>query len=39
MKHVPTVKIFDLRIAETIRELKLRMNVQGYPPFKEKIAE
>jgi hypothetical protein len=35
----PTVKIFDLRIAETLSELNLRVNVQGYPPFKEKIAE
>ena len=25
-------------MAETISELKLRMNVKGYPPFKEKIA-
>ena len=35
----PTVKIFDLRIAETISEIKLRIKVQGYPPFKEKVAE
>ena len=38
MKMIPIVKIFDLRIAEKLSELKLRVNVQGYPPFKEKIA-
>jgi hypothetical protein len=37
-ENVPIVKIFDLRIAEILSELKLRVNVQGYPPFKEKIA-
>ncbi|MFE8702669.1 hypothetical protein ACFYKX_18880 [Cytobacillus sp. FJAT-54145] len=35
----PTVKIFDLRIAETIRDLNLRIKMQGYPPYKEKIAD
>ncbi|WP_077213809.1 hypothetical protein [Bacillus dakarensis] len=35
----PTVKIFDLRIAETIRDLNLRIKMQGFPPFKEKVAE
>jgi len=35
----PTVKIFDLRIAETLSELNLRVNVQEYPPFKEKISK
>ncbi|MBW8349093.1 hypothetical protein K0H71_06420 [Bacillus sp. IITD106] len=34
----PTVKVFDLRIAEKIREVKLRIQSQGYPPFKEAIA-
>jgi hypothetical protein len=34
----PTVKIFDLQIAETIRELKIRMMSKKYPPYKEKIA-
>lgn len=33
----PTVKIFDLRIAETIRDIKLRMDMQDYPPYKEQI--
>lgn len=35
----PTVKLLDLRIAETIREIKMRINATGYPPFKEQIAE
>lgn len=34
----PTVKIFDLRMAETIRDIKLRIKTQGYPPYKEQIA-
>ncbi|MFE8695648.1 hypothetical protein ACFYKT_04645 [Cytobacillus sp. FJAT-53684] len=34
----PTVKIFDLRIAETIRDIKLRIKSQGYPPYNEQIA-
>lgn len=37
-ENVPIVKIFDLRIAEILSEVKLRVNLQGYPPFKEKIA-
>lgn len=35
----PTVKIFDLRIAETIRDIKLRMDMQDYPPYKEQIED
>jgi hypothetical protein len=35
----PTVKLLDLRIAETIREIKMRINATGYPPFKELISE
>lgn len=35
----PTVKLLDLRIAETIREIKMRIKATGYPPYKEKIAE
>lgn len=35
----PTVKIFDLRIAEKIREIKIRIKSQGYPPFKETIGD
>ena len=26
-------------MAETISEIKLRIEIQGYPPFKEKIAD
>lgn len=35
----PTVKIFDLRIPETIGEIKLRIKTQGYPAYKEKVAD
>ncbi|WP_449620212.1 hypothetical protein [Robertmurraya sp. Marseille-Q9965] len=35
----PTVKIFDLRIAETIRDLNLRIKMEKYPPYKERLAE
>nr|WP_180316804.1 hypothetical protein [Cytobacillus eiseniae] len=35
----PTVKLFDLRIAETIRDIKFRIQAQGYPPYKEKLDE
>jgi hypothetical protein len=35
----PTVKIFDLRMAEKIREIKIRIQAQGYPPFKEQVAQ
>lgn len=34
----PTVKIFDLRIAETIRDINLRMKMQKYPPYKEQLS-
>jgi hypothetical protein len=34
----PTVKLFDLRLTETIRELKLRIKTKGYPPYKAQIA-
>lgn len=34
----PTVKLLDVRMAETIRDIKIRIQTQGYPPFKEKIA-
>ncbi|MGM0845970.1 MAG: lipoprotein [Bacillota bacterium] len=39
VEEKPTVKIFDLRIAETIREINLRIRSAGYPPFKERIAD
>ncbi|MCI1592069.1 hypothetical protein [Heyndrickxia oleronia] len=35
----PTVKIFDLRIAEKIRELHMRINAQGYPPYKNEVSK
>ncbi|MGA9228484.1 MAG: hypothetical protein WB217_19240 [Mesobacillus sp.] len=34
----PSVKLLDLRIAETIREIKMRIEANGYPPFKDQIA-
>ncbi|RHW39325.1 hypothetical protein D1B33_00295 [Lysinibacillus yapensis] len=35
----PTVKLVDLRTAETIRELKIRFMGTYYPTFKEKITD
>lgn len=35
----PTVKIFDLRIAEMIRDINLRISMLDYPPYKERIAD
>jgi hypothetical protein len=36
----PTVKLFDLTVAETIREIKMRINANGgYPPYKDKLSE
>lgn len=35
----PKVKLLDLRMAETIREIKMRINATGYPPFKDLIAD
>ncbi|MGJ7919975.1 hypothetical protein [Neobacillus sp. LXY-4] len=34
----PTVKLLDIRMAETIREIKIRIQTKGYPPYKEKLA-
>ncbi|RLQ95239.1 hypothetical protein [Falsibacillus albus] len=34
----PTVKIFDLRIADKIRELNIRIHALDYPPFKAEVA-
>lgn len=34
----PTVKIFDLRMAETIRDINLRIKMQQYPPYKEQVS-
>ena len=35
----PAVKLFDLRITDTIRDIKLRIRTKGYPPYKEQIAK
>jgi len=35
----PAVKLFDLRITEAIRDIKLRIRTKGYPPYKEQIAK
>ncbi|CAM3058236.1 hypothetical protein FITA111629_00910 [Filibacter tadaridae] len=35
----PTVKLVDLRVAERIRELNLRKNINGYVPFKESVGK
>jgi len=34
----PTVKLFDLRLAETLRDINLRIKTKGYPPYKGSIA-
>ncbi|GAA0347400.1 hypothetical protein GCM10008967_42230 [Bacillus carboniphilus] len=34
----PTVRVFDLRIAERIREINLRIKANGYPPYDEILA-
>ncbi|MDP4169427.1 MAG: hypothetical protein Q8906_02380 [Bacillota bacterium] len=34
----PQVKLFDLTIADTIREIKMRIKANGYPPYKKNIA-
>ncbi|WP_020154552.1 hypothetical protein [Caldibacillus debilis] len=35
----PTVKVFDLRIAETIRDIKIRLAAKKYPPYKDRLAK
>lgn len=35
----PTVKLLDLRVAETIRDIKLKIRAMGYPPYKEQVAD
>ncbi|MED4227062.1 hypothetical protein [Neobacillus cucumis] len=35
----PTVKLLDLRMADTIRDIKLRISTNGYPPFKKQLAK
>lgn len=38
METKPAVKLLDLRVTDAIRDLKLRINANGYPPFKKRIA-
>jgi hypothetical protein len=35
----PTVKLLDIRLSETIREIKMRIRSIGFPPYKERIAD
>ncbi|WP_100331427.1 hypothetical protein [Bacillus xiapuensis] len=35
----PTVKLIDLRMAEQIREIHMRIQTQKYPPYQEEIAQ
>jgi hypothetical protein len=36
----PSVKLIDLRVTDTIRDIKLRINANGgYPPYKEKLSD
>ncbi|GIN92038.1 hypothetical protein J6TS1_23950 [Siminovitchia terrae] len=35
----PTVKVFDVRLAEKVNEFYIRIRSQGYPPFKEEVAD
>lgn len=35
----PTVKLLDLRLADTIRDIKIRIKSNGYPPYKEKLTD
>ncbi|WP_335869728.1 hypothetical protein [Bacillus sp. 2205SS5-2] len=39
VEDAPKVKLFDIRIAEKIREISIRIRSQGYPPFKEQIGD
>lgn len=35
----PTVKLIDLRMAEAIRELKMRISAHKYPPYDEQVGK
>jgi hypothetical protein len=39
VETTPTVKLFDLTIADTIRDINLRIKTKGYPPYKKRIAD
>ena len=42
VENDPTVKLLDVRVAQAIQDLYLRLNIyrqkNGYPPFKERLA-
>ncbi|MCM3692853.1 hypothetical protein [Neobacillus niacini] len=35
----PTVKLLDLRMVDTIRDIKLRIKSNGYPPYKDQLSD
>ncbi len=35
----PQVKLLDLMMVDTIRDIKLRIQSQGFPPFKERVSD
>ncbi|SDM45840.1 hypothetical protein [Bacillus sp. OK048] len=35
----PTVKLLDLRMADIIRDVQIRIKSNGYPPYNEKLAD
>lgn len=35
----PKVKLIDLSVADTIRDINLRIKSKGYPPYKKQIAD
>ncbi|MHC0036109.1 hypothetical protein [Pseudoneobacillus sp. C159] len=36
----PTVRLIDLRVVDTIREIKMRINANGgYPPYKDEVGK
>jgi hypothetical protein len=39
VENNPTVKIFDLRMADLIQDLKLRIKMEEYPPYKERVGD
>jgi hypothetical protein len=40
VETTPTVRLVDLRVTDTIREIKMRINANGgYPPYKEELGK
>ncbi|MBM4762132.1 hypothetical protein [Bacillus sp. B15-48] len=39
VETTPTVKLLDLRVADTIRDIKMRLQVNEYPPFKGQVSK